>query len=176
MKKLLALILVLGMASLAGAGLQTLVPGLDVDVDTDAKTITFIAPAAAATDGGSVIGLGLGVMVPDAGAIGFVSTAFGTGGEGMPGADLGYPEGSWAAYSGVNLTGNGNIGVLAVFSYAGDPTKVDLFNEEMIGLGNSEVSFRDGSTVSLAGMSIIIPEPATMALLGLGGLFLRRRK
>jgi len=177
MKKLLVLILVLAMTSLAGAGLQTLTQGLDVNVDTDLKTITFIGTSAAAGNPDSVISLSLGVMTPDAGGVDWVSTSsnFPTGGAGMEGSDLGYPEGSWAAFSAVDTSGTGRIGMIAVFSYEGDPSRVVLSNEEIIGLGNSEVSFRDGTIISLAGMEIIIPEPASMLLLGLGGLFLRRK-
>ena len=182
MKKFVVLMLVLSMASLANAGLVTtiLVPGFNAVVDTTAKTITFVGTATTIGDPLSVTSVSLSVLSPDAGSVAYVSTSAGLTLTGSGNVDnIGYAPGSWISYSA--YSSNGAVGNLAVFSYTGSPTKVTLLDETIVGLANAEVGFYNGggSAVSLNGKEIAfsaVPEPATMVLLGLGGLLLRRKK
>jgi len=176
MRKLLVLALVLSVVGLANAGLSTtnLVPNrLDAVVDTVAQTITFVGLAPAPSAAGAITGLAINMVLDvaaDYGALAYVSSAAGftpTLGDGFEAA-----PGDWAGYSAMNV--NGIIGNLVVFSYTGTPGKATLYSSP--DWGAAEVGIRgDVSATSLDGKVIIIPEPMTMLLLGLGGLFLRKK-
>jgi len=171
MKKLLVLSLVLGIASLASAGLDlNTVEGIDYTVDTVAQTVTVT---------GTVRAFFLS-FVPDAGSIEVtsVNSSFASSGVGADPVDLGltsYPAGSWVTASGSTNSTSSVSGVLFVLSYEGAVSEITLVDETEWYLGNAELNI-DGTTVAVAGYTIAVPEPATMALLGLGALVLRRKK
>lgn len=181
MKKFLVLLMVLGIATTASAALQlsingdmdprdskyTIEPGdhLVLGIWTDSKFETveeayfaLLAPTALATISGGVpaewtiliyddaAGNGINVPPGDNGVFGYIAT----------------PPG-------------------AVFS--ANMLLIDLIDFRCEDVGDAKITLYslDGETGDLLGEldSVIIhqiPEPMTMALLGLGGLFLRRRK
>lgn len=171
MKKFMVLSLALAVVGLANAGLDlTTIPGMSYEVDTVAKTVTI--------SGTGVVGF-IFNLAPDAGVVtgAEVSSAFGTMrdngtdpvGEGM----TTHAAGSWIMVSGVNTAPV--TGVLAVVSYTGNPTELTFFHEQEFWYGDSGVDFGAGA-VDLAGYTIVVPEPMTLGILGLGALFLRKRK
>jgi hypothetical protein len=158
MKKLLVLMLVLGMTSVAGAALSLtidpLVPECSIDGLIESATTIYLFIASDAS-----IAVSLGDAAPSmAGYAMDVATAQSYGIP-IPGA---YPNGDayvMAAAPGEDyLTGT----YLAGAGAAGDNVLVGWFDE--VG-GYGEI-----------GAGVLVPEPMTIALLGLGGLFLRRRR
>ena len=168
MKKLLVLALVCGIASLATAGMQ-IVPGLEYDIVGDTVTISATSP---------VIAFSLAILSPDAGTLTPVSQGLAAGGIGSAPADLGlttYPAGAIAFASGTTGSATGKLGVIYSFTFSPEVQMISILNDTEWGAANSDVTFQGGETVSLAGIQIV-PEPATLALLGLGALVLRRKK
>lgn len=180
MKKLLILVLVLGMASMAAA-----VPVFQVLNPTDhylpSQMITIQL-----VDNGSVDAFSIDAIA-DGGAGGYASepqtmVAFGYQQWGA----LNY-DGKLVAFVAGGITGTSEppqTGVLYTFLYHVPTVPVsttitiasfadgDMYYEPTI-------MYRDGSAYNepIAGAIIhVIPEPATIALLGLGGLLLKRKK
>ncbi len=187
MKKLIVLMLVLGMTSWASA--LPIITGVDADSDglLDLKvgagvvTLTLEGTAAEASpDGSGVGGYDAWIWVDYASynnfqtgapsaftsnvggaASGFDTTSYMPAGGGFKFtavADLTWTEasdvdtGAWFTFD-VSMPGGANIG---------DTFVVDLLNPNFESLSSTTVE--------------VVPEPVTIALLGLGGLFLRRRK
>jgi hypothetical protein len=178
MRKLLVLALVLSVVGLANAGLSTtnLVPDkLDAVVDTVAQTITFVGYNTTGANAiGAITGLALNIILSPIASDSAITynlaqtlpATWSLTGEGFEIA-----AGDWVCYGG-NST-NGVVGTLAVFGYAGAPVKATLYSSG--DWGNAEVGIRGSAMTSLDGKVITIPEPMTMLLLGLGGLFLRKK-
>jgi hypothetical protein len=163
MKKLLILMLVLGMASIANAYLTPLTIGPDdIELHLSGTTITVVGLSALQTPNG------FGLYEEDAPSQGTVSgpvAALSAAG------DLGAIT-LQSAYNGVDCStlespggaGTCTAGNWFTFEYSGSVG-------DMINLYDYDVSYDDA-----VGQVEVIPEPMTIMLLGLGGLLLRRRK
>ena len=175
MRKLLILTVVLGMASMANAGLSLVVGGVEsggtitiaptdsiwIGIYDDTGGAQFSAYLAIAEDGGADEAggswtSGNNVYSPPA----------------IPGASnfyTGYlsPYGdSWKLTNSLPITAMPGIGLQADYEFHCD----QLGNTAVIELTDLAGAMLDTLTINQ------IPEPITIALLGLGGLFLRRRK
>lgn len=191
MKKLLVLLMVLGMATMANAALQISVNGemnpvdsmitiapsdeLVLDIWTDAQIlqnsgfdfvlVTQVAGASIDYLSGVIVYTESGlVLYHDGDAINFLGSSAGTLPAGLNG--IGGDAWAWdaAIAAGTTLFDQINFHCTA----PGDVT-ISLFNLDE----NFNVLMPAMDTVIV---HQVIPEPMTMALLGLGGLFLRRRK
>jgi len=173
MKKVLALVMVLGMAGFASAGLQYQIDGVNydagavVDIKTPSVTVALFntAQQAAAFEIGGValngdaMYVGTGVVVA----------------ENLPGSwstvDYGFNDG-YGFVIGINYDAPSTNPTKAgkLFEFTFDFSKpVDLKPTATFGL-------LDGNWGSLGQIRVnLIPEPMTLSLLGLGALVLRRR-
>jgi hypothetical protein len=167
MRKLLVLMLVLGMASAANAVLiqvngQT---GAAIQIDEAAipATITVVGEDTSAW---------LGYLIVEDGGAGALSNPVMTGNAGDLGASTAYSEDGWGAGYELTVASKSvptNVAAGALFdldytAVLGDTAQITLFIDP-------------DYEVPVASVAVeVVPEPMTVLLLGLGGLFLRRRK
>ena len=152
MKKLLVLTLVLGITSLATAGLSL--------VQQDAKTATFnVDPAESANNY---------LVLP--GTVGYtMELTANAGGLSEIQAPIDFTGFDWSF---VIIASSVDQATLA-----GAQVLVTLTGAEEFGVGAQALELYDSSGYVLEdSLALGIPEPATMALLGLGALLLRRKK
>jgi hypothetical protein len=163
MKKVLVLMLVLGLASAANAALVLSPDELTIsDVG-----LTGVVYAGNDADGGYEAW----VEISDPGIANFEGDpAFTEGGN--PNGDstlTAYPEyGAWYDFIVSSLSPDAPV-------VAGDHLAINLVG---VSMGQTQVNLYadDGETLMGSSVVTVVPEPMTIALLGLGGLFLRRRK
>jgi len=198
MKKLLILMLVLGMASVANAAIVTFESGgssavgvdyltggvivVDVKVDTAVNSgfqVTIGESTTSASHATSAVGtLNAGyTLLPTVGTSVDTMTNFGAGTpryvlihriSGTPA--VGTPVAANAVSYSFNLTvPSGNLGdTFTLTGYAGSPS---------IGMPPYSYLVDGGAPASTNNLVVtLVPEPMTIALLGLGGLFLLRRR
>lgn len=176
MKKLLVLALVLGMATMANAGL--VLSPMPTEVLTGGTfTIDITSNAIISAGVGEYAGFGLVVETSLASLAGGlvvnttdpgVSLFDGV----MAGAGFPPPAGT-EGVSGTVLAVNGPIAANMLFQ------GITFTAGQLVGLATvTLVGTQDYATLEVLGSAqvLITPEPMTMALLGLGGLFIRRRK
>ena len=163
MRKSLVLILVLGMATAASA----------VEVQVNGQTGEVLVPGdtfATVTVVSEDAGSWLGYLIVDEGGAGALSQAEALAAAGDLGATAAYTEAGWG----------GGYELLVAASPDGTIAEGTQFTAQY-----HYSDYVTGTTISLyidpeyavpAASASIIPEPMAVVLLGLGGLFLRRRK
>jgi hypothetical protein len=169
MKRLLMMMLVLGMASVANAVLIQVDgqdPGQTVDVREGLTSVISVVSEGASS--------WLGYIIIEEGGTGALGDAARLDAAGDMGAVLPYTEAGWGVGYELTVSMNqGGVPAIAVgpqftMNYSGgvlgDTATISLFLDPEYGVPADSVAIT------------IVPEPMTVILLGLGGLFLRRRK
>ena len=161
MKKFLVLALVCGIASLASAGLAISGSGTGVEIsDVLTEYNVLLMASSPALDGA------VPVLTP-AGTdnLSYVSAygAFDTTSFGVAGINDVYE---------INVAGTTG----AVVSGAVHATADYGVQLGLVDAGLGQINLLDSNTLAILGTAYVVPEPATMALLGLGALVLRRKK
>ena len=100
--------------------------------------------------------------------------AFKTADAGYNGAAFGMGANELLSATGAADPGVYVSGAIYTFTYAGPATVITIGDLPAFGI-TSYVRGAEG-LISLSGQEIAVPEPMTMALMGLGGLFIRRRR
>jgi hypothetical protein len=175
MKKLVVLMMVLGLATMANAGLQISVNGsLTQDAITlvASNTVTIDIYNPAGVDPRNFTAY-LDFLPNDAGAYNLANARLGPQAGDFPSDFIFNAIGTVDEY-----TDNQNW---APGTVTETPGTIFLVDFHCLGVGTVTVNLYDSRVGD--GMQVVdtltihqIPEPMTMALLGLGGLFLRRRK
>jgi len=174
MKKLLVLALVLSMATLANAGLSIVgVPAGPILVG-QTFTMSIVSDATISAGVGEWAGWGLVTETSLAGIAGGVTPVSDPGFAIFDGVAAGAgftPPAGTEGVSGTILAVNGPVAAGTLFSSI-------TFTAQAAGLANitlvGTMDYAELTNIA-AGSILITPEPMTLGLLGLGGLFLRRR-
>jgi hypothetical protein len=175
MKKLLILVLVLGLTSVASATISLNISGT-VDV-TQGDTLTVDVSSDSSVQSGWI-----GYVIVEEGGDGALSNPViwqphsGGGNAGNLAATSPYSESGWGVgYYMIAGATDSSLAAGVQFSVDYDTSALDVGDSCIVSLWDDGVGYETGDEQGIATINVV-PEPATIALLGLGGLFLRRRK
>jgi len=183
MKKLFVLVLVMAVAPMASATIGLTAPGTAAPGDTigisliaDAGEQVSTVVLALVTDNGAS-----GNVIPGTWNSAFLSSV--PGENGLAYSIYGFTAGDLINATAADEIGEFVTGTLYTYQYTIDigaalGSVINFTIEDLLNWGiTSGVTLFDGSTPAMGNTSVeIVPEPMTLGLLGLGGLFLRRRK
>jgi hypothetical protein len=173
MKKLLVLMLVLGMATAANATLQLYIDGSPIGSTLDVVTGTTARVQVHSNDATSYGGY---LVLDDPGSDGALGNAAPTANAGDMGSMDAYSYAGWGI--GYTITTarspSGTITAGVQHEADWDTSALDIGDSATVSLYDSRVSYY--TPVDTLVMTVIVPEPMTIGLLGLGGLFLVRRR
>jgi hypothetical protein len=163
MKKLLVMMLVLGVASLATAGLIMITDGSSITITNDT---VYDNPSLTT---GQFMGM---LAIPD--GQGVYDGTFSWGPAAVQGSVYGYGPGIPASSFGVNWL-PGTFDVTLIAATDGTTSLLGVGNVVTLGITNP-VTMAYLFDINGNPLYIPIPEPITISLLAVGALFLRRRK
>jgi hypothetical protein len=184
MKKFFVLLLVMALAPLANADLTLSAPGGAAPGDTIGVSLV--------TTAGELVSSVVLALVTDNGGNGFPGVA--TPGSWNPdftlstdpganGGGFGFGNGDIVAATGEADAGDSATGTLYSYTYTIDigaalGSTINFTIEDIPAFQLFSTAFDvQGAPIAMSGTSVeVVPEPMTLCLLGLGGLFLRRRK
>lgn len=162
MKKLMVLSLVLGMATLASAGLSLSVVDNQIVINLDAGSLNLISYDVAVTI--------------DAGAFDSAGANVNPSGKGwMTPAKIAAQSAQSFRVTAADIQMFGGKGLEAPNQILTGLFVTDA-KEYTVVLYSYDAAFADGSNMTGELARVVVPEPITMGLLSLGALFIRRRK